>query len=68
MAEAADKGIPLEDYIKFHAPEPFVRVKLDRGERYLDQTRIALHKWGELLASLVSGNRPVTVGRSREQE
>ena len=35
--------------------------------RYLDQTRIALHKWGELLASLVSGNRPVTVGRFREQ-
>jgi hypothetical protein len=31
MAEAADKGIPLEDYIKVQ-PEPLVRVKLDRGE------------------------------------
>ena len=32
MAKAAAKGIPLEDYIKFHAPEPHVRVKLDRDE------------------------------------
>ena len=28
----ADKGIPLEDYIKLHEPEPLVRTKLDRGE------------------------------------
>jgi hypothetical protein len=33
MAEAGDKGIPLEDYIKLHEPEPLVRVKLDRGQR-----------------------------------
>ena len=33
MAEAGDKGIPLEDYIKLHEqPEPLVRAKLDRGE------------------------------------
>jgi hypothetical protein len=32
MAKAAAKGIPLGDYIKFHAPEPLVRAKLDRGE------------------------------------
>src|SRR5262245_58730650 len=32
MAEAGDKGIPLEDYIKLHEPEPLVRTKLDRGE------------------------------------
>ena len=33
MAEAGDKGIPLEDYIKVHEqPEPLVRAKLDRGE------------------------------------
>ena len=32
MAEAGDKGIPLEDYIKFMKPEPLVRTKLDRGE------------------------------------
>jgi len=32
MAKAGDKGIPLWDYIKFHAPEPFVRGQLDRGE------------------------------------
>jgi hypothetical protein len=32
MAEAGDKGIPLADYIKFHAPEPLVRTMLDRGE------------------------------------
>ena len=33
MAKAGDKGIPLEDYIKFHEqPEPLVRTKLDRGE------------------------------------
>jgi hypothetical protein len=32
MAKAAAKGIPLEDYIKLHAPEPLVRTKLDRGE------------------------------------
>jgi hypothetical protein len=32
MAEAGDKGIPLEDYIKLHEPEPLVRVKLDRGQ------------------------------------
>ena len=31
MAEAGDKGIPLEDYIKVK-PEPLVRTKLDRGE------------------------------------
>ena len=31
MAEADDKGIPLEDYIKVK-PEPLVRTKLDRGE------------------------------------
>ena len=35
MAEAGDKGIPLEDYIKVQ-PEPLVRAKLDRG-------RAALH-------------------------
>jgi hypothetical protein len=27
-----DKGIPLGDYIKFHAPEPLVRNQLDRDE------------------------------------
>ena len=32
MAKADDKGIPLEDYIKLHEPEPLVRTKLDRGE------------------------------------
>ena len=33
MAEAGDKGIPLENYIKLHEqPEPLVRAKLDRGE------------------------------------
>ena len=32
MAKAAAKGIPLEDYIKWHAPEPLVRTMLDRGE------------------------------------
>jgi hypothetical protein len=32
MAEAGDKGILLGDYIKFHAPEPYVRGQLDRGE------------------------------------
>jgi len=32
MAKAAAEGIPLGDYIKFHAPEPFVRGQLDRGE------------------------------------
>ena len=33
MAEAGDKGIPLEDYIKdYEQPEPFVRAQLDRGE------------------------------------
>jgi hypothetical protein len=32
MAKAAAKGIPLGDYIKFHAPEPLVRAKLDRGQ------------------------------------
>jgi hypothetical protein len=32
MAEAGDKGIPLEDYIKFREPEPLVRTMLDRGE------------------------------------
>ena len=31
MAEAGDKGIPLEDYIKVQ-PEPLVRAKLDRDE------------------------------------
>jgi hypothetical protein len=32
MAKAGGKGILLGDYIKFHAPEPSVRVQLDRGE------------------------------------
>ena len=32
MAKAGDKGIPLEDYIKLHEPEPLVRAKLDREE------------------------------------
>ena len=32
MAKAGDKGILLADYIKFHAPEEFVRVQLDRRE------------------------------------
>jgi hypothetical protein len=31
MAQAGDKGILLGDYIKFHAPEPYVRGQLDRG-------------------------------------
>jgi hypothetical protein len=31
-AKAATEGIPLWDYIKFHAPERLVRVQLDRGE------------------------------------
>ena len=30
--KAGDRGIPLGDYIKFHAPAPFVRNQLDRGE------------------------------------
>jgi hypothetical protein len=32
MAKAAAEGIPLGDYIKFHAPETFVRGQLDRNE------------------------------------
>ena len=32
MVGADDEGIPLGDYIKFHAPEPLVRNQLDRGE------------------------------------
>src|SRR5262245_27835527 len=32
MAKAAAKGIPLGDYIKFHAPEPLVRAQLDGEE------------------------------------
>ena len=32
MARADDEGIPFEDYIKLHEPEPLVRTKLDRGE------------------------------------
>jgi hypothetical protein len=32
MAKATAEGIPLGDYIKFHAPEPLVRGQVDRGE------------------------------------
>ena len=35
---------------------------------YADQKRVALDKWGDLLASIVSGKRPVTVVRLREQK
>ncbi len=55
MAEAGDKGIPLEDYIKVHEqPEPLVRTKLDRGElRYT-----WVDAYGNARASDDSGPQP----------
>ena len=67
MAEAGDKGILLGDYIKFHAREPFVRVRLDRGERYLDQTRNRARQVGRAVG--VARERETgRLGRSREQK
>ena len=54
MAEAGDKGIPLEDYIKFHEPEPLVRTKLDRDELRYTWTEAD----GNVRASDDGGSRP----------
>ena len=67
MAEAGDKGIPLEDYIKFHAPEPLVRAKLDRGQRYLDQTRKSRSTSGRAVGA-ARERETGRLGRSREQK
>ena len=53
MAEAGDKGIPLEDYIKVQ-PEPLVRAKLDRDELRYTWTEAD----GNVRASDDGGPRP----------